>query len=169
MLRLDEEINEHRVELNKMKLKDTIKKDLHNAKKEADRLLIAILKLLWCEIGYLTVDKKDDDESVLAMLKKEARKRKDAIEIYKKAGDEQRTESEEYELKVISGYLPEEMGEEEVRKVVEEIRKEWDKGSAGQKAGATPAAGRLIGAAMKKLGGRADGKLVAKIVNSLSF
>jgi uncharacterized protein len=169
LLRLDEEINEHRVELNKMKLKDTIKKDLHNAKKEADRLLIAILKLLWCEIGYLTVDKKDDDESVLAMLKKEARKRKDAIEIYKKAGDEQRTESEEYELKVISGYLPEEMGEEEVRKVVEEIRKEWDKGSAGQKAGATPAAGRLIGAAMKKLGGRADGKLVAKIVNSLSF
>ena len=156
MLRLDEGIRDYRVELSKMSLKETIKKDLFDAQKEADRGLVAILKLLWCEIGYLTVDKKDGDEGVLAMLKKESRKRKDAIEIYKKAGDKQRAEGEEYELKVISGYLPEEMGEEEIRKVVEEVVKET--GLSG---------GQLIGMAMKKLGGRADGKLVAKVVGEL--
>jgi uncharacterized protein len=139
-----------------MSLKETIKSDLINAQKEADRAFVAILKLLWSEIGYLTVDGKDDDKGVLAMLKKEARKRKDAVLIYKKAGDKQRVENEEYELKVISAYLPEEMGEEEIRKVVEEVAKE--SGLSG---------GQLIGAAMKKLGGKADGTLVAKIVGEI--
>jgi|SaaInlStandDraft_6_1057023.scaffolds.fasta_scaffold158119_1 uncharacterized protein len=139
-----------------MNLKERIKSDLLTAQKEADRLLVAILKLLWSEIGYLTVDKKDDDESVIAMLKKEARKRKDAIEVYKQAGDKQRQESEAYELKVIGGYLPDEMGEEEVRKIVMEVSK-----------GSDLSGGRLIGEIMKKLSGKADGNLVAKIVGEL--
>lgn len=90
-----------------MSLKETIKNDLLNAQKKADRSLVAILKLLWSEIGYLTVDGKDSDEGVLLMLKQESRKRKDAIEIYLKAEDKQRVESEEYELRVIKGYLHE--------------------------------------------------------------
>lgn len=139
-----------------MSLKDQIKSNLLTAQKKADRPLVGILKLLWSEIGYLTVDKKDDDESVLAMLTKEARKRKDSIEIYKEAGDKQRQESEEYELKIISSYLPEEMGEEEVRKMVMEISK-----------GSDLSGGRLIGEVMKKLAGKADGNLVAKIVGQL--
>mgnify|MGYP004002940809 CR=1 FL=1 len=139
-----------------MNLKERIKSDLLTAQKEADRLLVAILKLLWSEIGYLTVDKKDDDESVIAMLKKEARKKKDAIEVYKQAGDKQRQESEAYELKVIGGYLPDEMGEEEVRKIVMEVSK-----------GSDLSGGRLIGEIMKKLSGKADGNLVAKIVGEL--
>ena len=153
MLRLDAEIKDYRVEPSKMTLKETIKKDLFDAQKGADVKKVAILKLLWSEIGYLTVDKKDDDEGVLSMLKREARKRRDAVEIYKKAGDEDRQESEGYELEVIKGYLPEEMGEREIKKVVEQVTKET--GLTG---------GQLIGAVMKKLSGRADGKLVAKVV-----
>lgn len=107
-----------------MSLKETIKNDLLNAQKKADRSLVAILKLLWSEIGYLTIDGKDSDEGVLLMLKQESRKRKDAIEIYLKAEDKQRVESEEYELKVIKGYLPKEMGKVDgnlVAKIVGEI------------------------------------------------
>ena len=139
-----------------MNLKETIKTDLFNAQKKADRQLVAILKLLWSEIGYLTVDKKDDDKGVAAMLKREARKRKDAIEIYEKAGDKQRVKSEEYELKVIKGYLPEEMGEDEIRSRVKQIME-----------GTEIRGGQLIGLVMKELGGKADGKLVAKIVSGL--
>lgn|GEM_PF-1030979 len=146
----------HQEELNKMSLKDKIKTDLLDAKKKADRPLVAVLKLMWSEIGYLTVDNKDGDKDVLAMLKKEARKRKDAVEIYKKAGDENRAESESYELKVIKGYLPEEMGEEEVKQMIVEVKKE------GELAG-----GRLIGEVMKRLQGKADGTLVAKLVGEL--
>lgn len=153
MLRLDAEIKDYRVEPSKMTLKETIKKDLFDAQKVADVKKVAILKLLWSEIGYLTVDKKGDDEGVLSMLKREARKRKDAILIYEKAGDENRRENERYELKVIEGYLPEEMGEKEIKKVVEQVTKET--GLTG---------GQLIGVVMKKLSGRADGKLVAKVV-----
>lgn len=139
-----------------MSLKETIKTDLFNAQKRGDRQLVAVLKLLWSETGYLTVEKEDDDKGVLAMLKKEARKRKDAIEIYEKAGDKQRVKSEGYELSVIKKYLPEEMREDEVRKIVEGVAKE--SGLAG---------GQLIGAAMKELKGKADGTLVAKIVGKL--
>ncbi len=156
MLRLDEEINGHQEELNKMSLKDKIKNDLLTAKKKADRSLVAILKLLWSEIGYLTVDKKDDDEGVLAMLKKEARKRKDAIEIYKKVEDKQREESETYELKVIKGYLPQEMGVDEVKQVINEVKESGDFSG-----------GRLIGEVMKRLKGKVDGNLVAKLVGEL--
>jgi uncharacterized protein len=139
-----------------MSLKERIEKDLMEARKKADGELVAILKLIWSEIGYLAVDKKDSDEEITAMLKRETRKRKDAIEIYEKAGDEERAGNERYELKVISSYLPEEMGEDEVRKIVEETAKET-KLSGGQ----------LIGAAMKKLAGKADGKLVAKIAGKI--
>lgn len=139
-----------------MSLKETIKKDLLNAQKKADRQLVSILKLLWSEVGYLMVEKQDDDKGVLAMLKKEGRKRKDAIEIYLKVGDKNRQESEEYELKIIKGYLPEEMGEQEIREIVEEVVK-----------GSDLTGGRLIGEVMKRLAGKADGKLVAKIVGEL--
>jgi len=139
-----------------MSLKDKISSDLLTAKKEADRSLVAILKLLWSEIGYLAVEKTDDDKGILSMLKKEARKRKDAIVIYEKVGDKNRTDSEKYELKVIKGYLPEEMGEDEIRNEVKKIVK-----------GSDLTGGRLIGEVMKKLGGKADGNLVAKIVEEL--
>jgi len=139
-----------------MSLKETIKKDLLKAQKEADRERVAILKLLWSEIGYLMVERQDNDEGIIAMLKKEARKRKDSIEIYEKAGDEERLAGEKYELEVIKSYLPEEMGEAEIRKEVERIAKET--GITG---------GRLIGEVMKVLGGKADGKLVARIVGEM--
>jgi len=145
-----------------MSLKDKIKTNLLDAQKKADRGLVAILKLLWSEIGYLTVDGKDSDEGVLAMLKQEMRKRKDSIEIYEKAGDKERVESEKYELKVIKAYLPEDVGENKVKEVVKEVAKET--GLSG---------GQLIGAVMKKLAGKAphqtvQGELVARIVGEIS-
>lgn len=139
-----------------MSLKEKIQEDLLNAKKRADVNLVAILKLLWSEIGYLAVDKKDNDEGIVSMLKKESRKRNDSIEIYKKAGDKKRTEDEEYELVIIKGYLPEEMGEDEIKKAVLETREE--SGLSG---------GQLVGVVMKKLAGKADGRLVARIVTEL--
>lgn len=94
-----------------MTLTERIKTDLINAQKAGDVSLVAILKLLWSEVGYLLVDKKGDDPGVLAMLKREAKKRKESIEIYQKAGEKGRTENERYELGIIEAYLAEETRE----------------------------------------------------------
>ena len=88
------------------------------------------------------------DESI------EAKKRKEAIEIFGKVGEKERVKDNEFELKTIEAYLPKQMGEEEVKKEIAKIAKE-----SGKKGGV------LIGEVMKALKGEADGGLVARIVN----
>jgi len=137
-----------------MTLKDTIRQEMIAARKKGDSRLLGILRLLWSEIGYLAIDKEASDEEVMKLFKKEAKKRKDSIAIYQKVGDKARKEQEEYELEIILKYLPEEMSEEEIVRVVEEVVK-----------GTNKRGGPLVGEVMKRLKGQADGQIVAKIVN----
>jgi len=139
-----------------MSLKDKIKSEMLKAQKAGEADLVRTLKFLWSEIGYALMDNKDkdEDEVVMATLKREAKKRKEAIEIFDKAGDEGRVKENEAELKVIEGYLPEQMGEEEVKKKIVEIAEK-----SGKRGGV------LIGEIMRELGGEVDGGMVAKIVN----
>lgn len=139
-----------------MSLKEKIKSEMVKAQKAGQADLVKTLKFLWSEVGYALMDNKDkdEDELVMATLKREAKKRKEAIEIFGKAGEEGRVKENEAELKVIEAYLPEQMGEEEVSKKVAEIAKE-----SGKRGGV------LIGEVMKQLGGEVDGGVVAKIVN----
>ncbi len=111
---------------------------------------------MWSEIGYVLMDNKDkdEDELVLGVLKREAKKRKEAIDIFGKAGDKKRVKENEFELKIIEGYLPKQIGEEEVKKEIAKIAKE-----SGKRGGV------LIGEVMRSLKGEVDGGLVAKIVN----
>lgn len=114
------------------------------------------LKLMVSELLYAQVDYKDGelpDEAVIRVLNKEAKKRKDAIEIYEKAGAHGRAEQEKYELSVIEKYLPQLMSLEEVEAEVTKIAAET--GLTG---------GRLMGAVMGKLRGKADGAMINKIV-----
>ncbi len=139
-----------------MVLKDKIKTEIVQAQKEGKADLVKTLKFVWSEIGYALMDNKDKDEDklILEVLKKEAKKRKEAIDIFGKAGEKKRVEENKFELKVIEGYLPKQMGEEEVKKIIAKVAEE-----SGKRGGI------LIGEAMKALGGKADGGMVAKIVN----
>jgi len=138
-------------------LYSTIKEEMIAAQKAADTKLLGVLKLIFSELSYAQVDFKGGelpDEEVLRVLSKEAKKRKESIEIYEKAGDVDRSGQEKYELSVIEKYLPKMMEEAEVEKVIAETASET--GLNG---------GRLMGAVMGKLRGKADGTIVQKIVN----
>lgn len=114
------------------------------------------LKFIISELGY-AIDMRNGepaDEEVIRVLTKEAKKRKDAIEIYEKAGDEGRTDQEKYELNLIEKYLPTLMPEAEIEVEVAKIAAET--GLTG---------GRLMGAVMGKLKGKADGSVINKIVS----
>jgi len=95
------------------------------------------------------------DEEVVLILEKEAKQRRDSIEQFKKGGREELAKKEELELSIIEGFLPEKLSEDEVREKVQEIVEKSENKDFG----------RLMGAAMAELKGKADGATVQKILN----
>jgi len=127
------------------------------AQKAGDARLLGVLRLIWSELSYAQVDFKEGelpDEEVVRVLTREAKKRKESIEIFEKAGAQERVDQEQYELGVITKYLPEQMSEAEVEKIIDVLASET--GFTG---------GRLVGAVMGKLKGKVDGGVVNRIVN----
>jgi len=100
------------------------------------------------------------DEEALAVVKRLCKQRKDSIEQFKTGGRTDLAETEEKELEILKKYLPEEVGEAEIRKVAENKKTALgvtDKSKIGI----------LVGAVMKELKGKADGATVKKVIESL--
>ncbi len=134
-----------------------IREDQTVAQKAQDARLLGVLRLMTSEIAYKAMENHGEvsDEQVIAILTRESKKREEAIAIYEKANDAPRADQEKYELEVIKKYLPELMSEELVMAEVEKIASETGKRG-----------GQLIGMVAGKLKGKADGSLIAKIVNA---
>lgn len=132
-----------------------LKNELVTAQKVRDFRMLSALKFILTELSYAIDTRGDEpaDEEVIRVLHKEAKKRKDAMEIYEKAGDATRADQEKYELGIIEKYLPSLMPEAEVEAEVAKIAAET--GLTG---------GRLMGAVMGKLKGKADGGVINRIV-----
>jgi uncharacterized protein YqeY len=96
-----------------------------------------------------------DDE--IATLNSAAKKRKESIEQFKAGGRNDLVEQETSELKIIQEYLPQQMGEADIKVVIEEVVKIT---------GATSAAdfGKVMPQVMRQLKGKADGKLIQELV-----
>ncbi|OGD70433.1 hypothetical protein A3A84_03770 [Candidatus Collierbacteria bacterium RIFCSPLOWO2_01_FULL_50_23] len=139
-----------------MTLFDQIKTDVTRAQKERNSGLLNVLRLLVSELKYKEIDSAGNltDDLVVGVLQKEAKKRQESIDIYTKVGDSTRADAERYELEAINSYLPKMMTETEVEAEVDKIANT-----------SSLRGGQLVGVAMGKLRGKADGGLVAKIVN----
>lgn len=140
---------------------EQIKTDITRAQKERNAVLLGVLRLLVSELRYKEIPPVGGqapvgltDEIVVGVLQKEAKKRTESIEIYTKVNDTARAEAERSELEIINSYLPKMMSEEEVAVEVDKIATE-----------SPLRGGQLVGVAMGKLRGKADGGLVARIVN----
>jgi uncharacterized protein YqeY len=98
------------------------------------------------------------EEEALAVLAKQVKTRRESIKAYQDAGRDDLAEKEQAEIDVLAPYLPEQLGEDEVRALVVEAI-----GATG--ASSPKDMGRVMGALMPKVKGRADGKLVSSLVN----
>lgn len=97
------------------------------------------------------------DEQVQKILAKESKKRQEAADLYKQGGADDRASAELAEKAIIDAYLPEQMSEEQVTKIVdEEITKAGSPSLQDM--------GRIIGAVRGRTAGQADGALIAKLV-----
>ncbi|WP_459210680.1 GatB/YqeY domain-containing protein [Aquimarina rhabdastrellae] len=99
------------------------------------------------------------EEQELKLLQKLVKQRKDSATIFVEQGREDLAEPELAQAKVIEQFLPEQLSEEEIEKVVAEIIEST--GAAGMKD-----MGKVMGAANAKLAGKADGKTISTIVKA---
>jgi uncharacterized protein YqeY len=97
------------------------------------------------------------EKDIETVLQKEAKQRRDSIEQFKAGGRDELAAKENNELKLIESYLPAQMSEEDVQKLVDE--------AVAQTNAANPAdMGKVMGALMPKVKGKADGLLVSRLV-----
>lgn len=140
---------------------DTISKQIGEAMKAHDEIRLSTLRLLSSALNYEFIAKqhKLSEEEELAVVRREAKKRKEAIEAYEKAGAQDRADKEKKELAILEKFLPAQMSDEELTKIVEE---------AVSQSGAETLSdfGKAMGIAMAKVAGKADGGRVSTLVKA---
>ena len=146
--------------MSKKQLQENLKQSML-AKTE---LKTSVLRMLLSAINYYEINKggagyEASEEDVLAVIQKEVKQRKDSIEQFKAGNRTDLADKEQKELEILQTYLPAQMGEEEIRTLVKE---------AISQTGATSISdmGKVMGALMPKIKGKADGNLVSQIVKT---
>jgi uncharacterized protein YqeY len=142
--------------------KNKLQQELIGAMKAQDEVKKSTIRMLISAINYYEIEKggagyEATSEDVLTVIGKEAKKRKDSITEYEKAGRQDLVDKETEELKILETYLPEQMGEEEIKTVIDQTITET--GVSG-----IQDMGKLMGALTGKLKGKADMGLVSFIV-----
>lgn len=145
-----------------MSLKVKINEDLNNALKAKDLAKIDTLRSIRAEI--LKMDKSGmkremTPEEEIQLLSKQAKMRKESIELFAQGGRQDLVDKEQAQLDIINQYLPEQMSEDEADKIITKIV--TDSGTVSQKD-----FGRLMSEVMKQLKGKIDGKIIQDILKS---
>jgi uncharacterized protein len=142
-----------------MSLKEVLQQDLKTAMKEKDSIRKNVIIMTRAGILQIEKDKKIDmdDEGVIEVIAKGAKQRKDAIPEYEKGNRLDIVENLQKEIDILMSYLPQQLSDDEVSRIVSETIFEVGAQSARDM-------GKVMSALMPKVKGRADGKLVNLIV-----
>ena len=145
-----------------MSLKETLMRDLKTAMKTKDKRAKDTITMVRAAIKQKEVDERVelDDEGVLKVLSKEIKERRGSIEEFEKAGRDDLVESTKAEIDVLMKYMPEQLSEEELEKLIRQVMEENNITEKKQM-------GLLMKNIMPKGQGRADGKAVNAIVNRI--
>lgn len=143
-----------------MNLKEKINEDIKAAMKSGDKIkleTIRSVRALILEFEKSGANMQLNPEEEIKLLSTAAKKRKESIEQYEKAGRTDLAEKEKAELNILMEYLPKQLSEEEIKNEISKIAEEIGASSKED----FP---KLMPAAMKALKGRADGKIVKQEV-----
>jgi hypothetical protein len=140
-------------------IRQEITKKIGEAMKAGDRVRLETLKLLSSALNYEFISKQHElsEDEELSVVRREAKKRREAIDIYEKAGEKERVEKEKRELMILREYLPPEMSDDEIEKLVNEAITETGAASIKDM-------GKVIGLVKAKTKGAADGAVIANMV-----
>ncbi|MFO7773050.1 MAG: GatB/YqeY domain-containing protein [Dehalococcoidia bacterium] len=145
-----------------MALKDSIRVALKEALKRQQRTEVATLRLLLSEIKNAEIahQKPADDNQVLDVITREAKRRRESIEAFKRGNRSDLVAQEEAELAVLMSYLPEQMSREEIKAAAQQVVDAVGAKGPGDK-------GKVMSQLMPQLKGKADGKEVSEVVAEL--
>ncbi len=146
-----------------MSLKDRLMQDFKEAMKAHDEVAKNTINLARAAIKQYEVDNRVelDEQGIIDILTKQVKMRKDALSDFEKAGRTDLIESYSKEIEVLMAYLPKQLTDEEILAIVNDTKQDL-----GIEAGMNNM-GKLMGAVMPKVKGRADGGAVKKIVQSV--
>lgn len=147
-----------------MNLETQIMSEMKDAMKSKDEAALRGLRAIKAEIIKAKTDPgaggEIDEATEQKFLQKMMKQRKDSLQIFEEQGREDLAQKEREEIAVIEKFMPEQMSEKDIRKVVESLIAETGASSPADM-------GKVMGAASKALAGKADGKTISGIVKEL--
>ena len=146
-----------------MSLTDQINNDLKEAMKAKDKETLTALRAIKSQLLLAATDKgggESSEDAGIKMLQKLVKQRKESAELYKTQGRNDLAEPELAEAAIIEKYLPKQLSAEELKPIIQAIIEKV--GAAGPQD-----MGKVMGAASKELGGKADGKTISTLVKQL--
>ena len=144
-----------------MLFKDRLNVDLKDAMRNKDAIKRTVIRTLLSEIRNAEIAAQKDlqESDIEGVMSKQAQQRKDSIEAYDEAGRQDLVDKETAELNIISQYLPEQMTEVEIEGIIAETLNKVDATGPSDM-------GKVMGALMPLVKGRADGKVVNAMVTA---
>ncbi len=142
-----------------MEIQNRLSEDLKTAMKAKEKIKVGTIRMVRAQLKDFQIAKGDElnEEDEISVLINAAKKRKEALELYEKSDRQDLIEQEKQELEIISAYLPAQLSKEEVEKVVLKVIEEVGASSPQD-------LGKVMGATMKVLKGKADGRMLQEIV-----
>ena len=149
-------------------MKERIADDLRTAMKARDQLRLGTLRMVKAKIQEKEIELRGkkgkdhvlEDEDILQVLTSSAKQRRDSIESFRSGGREELATKEEAELSIIQEYLPQQLSDEDLERLVQEAVEETAATSPKDM-------GKVMKAVMPKVRGQADGKRINTMVRKL--
>lgn len=143
-------------------MKSRIIADIKNAMRAKNELKLSVLRMLSSAIHNKEIEKRAKtgkeeelgEEEIVAAIRTEVKKRRDAIQEFEKGNRKDLADKESAELKILEKYLPQELPDEEIEKIVKEV-------VAGLGEVTVKDFGRVMGEVMKRVKGQASGDRVS--------
>ena len=146
-----------------MGLKETLKSDLTEAIRSSDKVVSGTIRMVLTAITNEEVSGKEarvlTEDEIITVLSREAKKRREAAEEFAKANRPDKSAEEKAEGEVIARYLPAQLSEDDVKKMIESAIASTGAAGPGDM-------GKVMGAIKGQIAGKADGSLVSSLVKA---
>ena len=144
-----------------MEILDRIQKDYIQAMKERNEIKTTTLNMLRSQIKYKEIELKGTEKElqesdIIDIIRKEIKKREEAIEMYEEAGRTDLLEKEIKELEILNSYMPKPLSEDEIKEEIKKIIEEMHAGKSDF--------GKVMKAAMERFKGAVPGNKIKEIV-----
>jgi uncharacterized protein YqeY len=146
-----------------MSLLDRLNSDMKEAMKNKDKEKLSVIRMVKASIqndAIKMMKQELTDDEQLTVLTRELKQRKDSLQEFEKAGRNDLVEKLNHEIAILHAYLPEQLSEEDLVTIIKQTISDVNATSKAEM-------GKVMGAVLPKVKGKADGSLVSKLVQQL--